>query len=261
MSKKWCQASWAKQAGPLLRQLGQADRGCWPPPARPLSARPPAGAALGEGRVCGTLGPLEPWAHPGRRCLLSRLALVPALRASAGRRPSALRPGRGPGPQPESMSVPVLWRGQAEQHPSSWPGAWPPPTCSDLSLEVDDVLAHQRDRGARLLPLHAPQLQWGRWQRLQFLLHPRRRPVGFPEALPRPLVGCLLLFWLLASGRGTEGGREGGHRAKSGGERGDNADEDQNREGGAWGGRETPRARQEQGDPLWVGIGGGDGLQ
>lgn len=123
-----------------------------------------------------------------------------------GRRPSTLRPGRGPGPQPESMSVPVPWQERAEQHPSSWPGAWPPPTCSDLSLEVDDVLAHQRDCGARLLPLHAPQFQWGWRQRLQFLLHPRRRPVGFPKALPGPLVGCLLLFWLLAGGRWAEGG-------------------------------------------------------
>lgn len=123
-----------------------------------------------------------------------------------GRRPSALRPGRGPGLQPESMSVPVPWQERAEQRPSSWPGAWPPPTCSDLSLEIDDVLTHQRDRGARLLPLHAPQLQRGRRQRLQFLLHPRGRPVGFPKALPGPLVRRLRLFWLLAGGRWMNGG-------------------------------------------------------
>lgn len=44
VSKKWCQASWAKQAGPVLRQLREASWGCRPHLARPLSAaaRPPA---------------------------------------------------------------------------------------------------------------------------------------------------------------------------------------------------------------------------
>lgn len=36
-----------------------------------------------------------------------------------GRRPSALRLGRGPGPPPASVSVPVLRQERAEQHPSS----------------------------------------------------------------------------------------------------------------------------------------------
>lgn len=90
---------------------------------------------------------------------------------------------------------------RAEQHPTSWPGVGPRPAHSDLGLEVNDVLANQWDGGTRLLPLYAPQLQWRRGQWLQLLLYPGRCPVGLAEALPGPLVGSLLLLWLLkASG-------------------------------------------------------------
>lgn len=95
VSKKRCQAGRAKQAGPLLWQLRWASWGCWPHPAWLLSAAAhlPAGAGPEEGRVRATFWPLEPCAHRGHHRLLSCLALVPALRASAW--PLSERPEAG----------------------------------------------------------------------------------------------------------------------------------------------------------------------
>lgn len=198
----------------MLAMLGPATVRCGPPARLPglgwrrAESEAPSGlrSPVPAPRAAGASCPVWLWSqHCG---------------PPPGRRPSALRPGRGSGPQPESTSEPIPWQERAEQHPSSWPGARPPPTCSDLSLEVDDVLAHQRDRGARLLPLHAPQLQRGRWQWLQLLLHPRGCPVGFPKALPGPLVGRLLLLRLLAMGGGGGRGRGArGDRREQGGEK------------------------------------------
>lgn len=64
---------------------------------------------------------------------------------------------------------------------------------SHLRLQVHDLLTHQRDGGAVLLPLHCLQLQRGGRHSLQVLPHPGRRGVGLPDALPRPLTGGLLL--------------------------------------------------------------------
>lgn len=57
--------------------------------------------------------------HWGRRHLLSRLALVPALRASAWLPSECPEAGAWAWPAPESMSVPILQQERAEQHPSS----------------------------------------------------------------------------------------------------------------------------------------------
>lgn len=77
------------------------------------------------------------------------------------------------------------------------------PECgSHLRLQVHDLLAHQGNGGAGLLPLHRLQLQRGRRHRLQVLPHPGRGGVGLPDALPRPLTRGLLLVLM---GRGTEG--------------------------------------------------------
>lgn len=64
---------------------------------------------------------------------------------------------------------------------------------SHLRLQVHDLLAHQWNGGAGLLPLHCLQLQRGGGHCLQVLPHPGRRGVGLSDALPRPLTRGLLL--------------------------------------------------------------------
>lgn len=174
-----------------------------------------------------------------------------------GRCPSALSRGAGLARRPRACLCPSCGRsGQSSIPPV--PGVWPPPACSDLGLQVDDVLAHQRDGGARLLPLHTPQLQGRRWQRLQLLLHPRGRPVGFPEALPGPLVGRLLLFWLLASGQWTGGaGRQAGREQRMQSESEQQEGTREGSRGPARGGQEQSLSLHEGGGPHWVWVWGG----
>lgn len=136
----------------------------------------------------------EPCAHGGR-CLLSRLALVPALRASAWPGPgAALRLGARASPGPRACLCPSCGRsGQSSASLVRGPVRGRRFARSDSVWEVNDVLAHQRDGGARLSHSTPPQLQRGRVGAAP-ALHPGGRPVRFPEALPGPLVGCLLLF-------------------------------------------------------------------
>ena len=94
MSKKRCQAGRAKQAGPLLQQLRRASLGTLATPglAVVLGCLPARQGWARVGQSLRHLRPPEPCAHRGR-CLLSRLALVPALRASAW--PPSERPEAG----------------------------------------------------------------------------------------------------------------------------------------------------------------------
>ncbi len=75
-----------------------------------------------------------------------------------------------------------------------------PESGSHLCLQVHDLLAHQRNGGTGLLPLHRLQLQRGGRHCLQVLPHPRWGGVGLPYALPRPLTRCLL-FILMGRGQ------------------------------------------------------------
>ena len=68
-----------------------------------------------------------------------------------------------------------------------------PLTGSHLCLQVHDLLTHQRNGGAGLLPLHRLQLQRRGCHCLQVLPHPGGGGVGLPDALPRPLTRGLLL--------------------------------------------------------------------
>lgn len=70
---------------------------------------------------------------------------------------------------------------------------------SHLCLQVHDLLAHQRNGGAGLLPLHRLQLEGRGRHCFQVLPHPGWRGVGLSDALPCPLTRGLLLVLM---GRG-----------------------------------------------------------
>lgn len=81
----------------------------------------------------------------------------------------------------------------------------PPSLASDLCLQVDDVLPHQRDSGAGLLPLHRVQLQRRYGQGLQVFAHPCRGWLRCsPDSLPWPLQRSLLSVLLMSKQAGLE---------------------------------------------------------
>lgn len=73
---------------------------------------------------------------------------------------------------------------------------------SDLRLQVDDLLAHQRDCGAALLPFNCLELQRRCRQRLQLWADPGGGRVGLRDALPGSVAGGL---WLVLLGGGETG--------------------------------------------------------
>lgn len=77
-----------------------------------------------------------------------------------------------------------------------------PDSRSHLCLQVHDLLAHQRNGGAGLLPVHCLQLQRRGRHCLQVLPHPGWGGVGLPDALPRPLTWGLQFVLV---GRETRG--------------------------------------------------------
>lgn len=73
----------------------------------------------------------------------------------------------------------------------------PPSVPSDLRLQVDDILPHQRDGGARLLPLHRVVVPGRGGEGFQVLADPcRGRLWDTPDSLPRPVQRSLLfVLW------------------------------------------------------------------